>query len=115
MNTKAKGRRQDAKSKKLALEHGGVDATVSTASLGAFDIIAWGPGGIVFIQNKTNRPPDWFEQLQLMKAIVPRNAVKLILVWKDRVKFPDFYVVTDDLIQPYAEDEARRILEKTLR
>ncbi len=111
-DTKAKGRRGDEKAKQLALKHGATDSMKSTASLGAFDIIAWGAGGCMFIQNKTNKRPGSDELLGLMQATIPKESIKVMLVWVDRQKFPDFYLIERREINLVPQEEAEQIMRK---
>lgn len=113
-NTKAKGRRGDEKAKQLAIKHGATDSMKSTASLGVFDIVAWGGGGCVFIQNKTNTRPPGIEMLGMMRAVIPAGSIKAMLVWVDRQKFPDFYLIDRHEINLLTQQEAEALLESTL-
>lgn len=85
----------------------------STASLGVFDIVCWGRGGALFIQNKTNVRASGVEMLGLMRAVVPVGSIKVMLVWVDRQKFPDFYLVERKEITLLSQAEAEQLMRKT--
>jgi hypothetical protein len=114
MNTKQKGRRQDFKSIKLMEQYGSVDACISAASLGVFDVIGWGKNGSMFIQNKTNAMPPTGEMIGLVQAIVPCSAIKVLMVWKDHARFPIFYLIDSNGLHPKEKDEAVEIMRKVL-
>lgn len=115
MNTKAKGRRGDKKAIALSLAHGATDSMVSTASLGVFDIICWGKGGAMFIQNKTNTKASGTEMLGLMRATVPAGSIKAMLVWVDRQRFPDFYLVEREEINLLSQEAAEKLMRETFQ
>jgi len=91
-NTKAKGSRNELKSKAL-LESVGFDVTKSGGSLGTWDLIALGPIGGFVVQVKSNRRPGALELEAIREAQVPPNFMKLIHVWKDGSKWPECEVV----------------------
>jgi Holliday junction resolvase len=87
MNRKAKGSRNERKSKAL-LEDWGYKVCKSGGSLGEFDLIGIKKSGIMLVQCKTNRRPDNDELQRILDFEAPDNALKRVHVWIDREKNP---------------------------
>lgn len=87
MNTKAKGSRNERKSKKL-FEGAGYRCCKAGASLGAWDVIGVASNGIVLCQVKSNMWPDKAEMETLKEFPAPANARKLVHRWDDRKRDP---------------------------
>lgn len=88
MNSKAKGSRNERRSRAL-LEAAGYQVTRSGGSLGAFDLVGIGPSDVVLVQVKSNRQPGPRERHTLAAIPCPANARKLVHVWRDRQALPD--------------------------
>lgn len=84
MNTKAKGSRNERKTKEI-LERAGYSVTKSGASLGVFDLIAENPLGIRHVQVKSNRTPDPVERedMMQMRQRLPANSTVEYWVFYD--------------------------------
>ena len=83
MNTKAKGNRAEHRCMRM-LEAQGFQTTRSSASLGAWDVIAVGPDGVRLVQVKCNRRPGRVEMETLRAFKVPPSGVsKEVWVFKD--------------------------------
>lgn len=87
MNTKAKGSRNERKTKHL-LESIGYSCCKAGASLGAWDIIASHPTHIRFIQVKSNRRPCKLEMETMTNFRNPPGSSKELWVWMDGEKMP---------------------------
>ena len=83
MNTKAKGNRAEHRCMRM-LEAQGFQTTRSSASLGAWDVIAVGLDGVRLVQVKCNRRPGRAEMETLRAFKVPPSGVsKEVWVFKD--------------------------------
>ena len=88
MNTAAKGRRNEHRSRDL-LTAAGYIVTRAAASKGAFDLVAIGADDVLLVQVKANRWPGR-EELAAMQAIpVPPNCRRVVHRWRDRCALPD--------------------------
>lgn len=92
MNPKAKGSRNERKSRDL-LTALGYNVTKSGGSLGQWDLIGIGTTDAVLVQVKSNRPPCPAEREALELFPCPQNFRKLIHVWKDYARQPQVQVV----------------------
>lgn len=92
MNTKAKGNRNEHRSRAI-LEAAGYAVTRAAASLGVFDLIGVGPTDIVLCQVKTRDWPGSAEMAGMKAFPAPPNARKLIHRWRDGQREPDVKVV----------------------
>lgn len=90
MNTSAKGRRLEHKSRDL-LELDGYAVMRSAGSHGAFDLAGFSTAGTVLVQVKANRLPSPAEVAELSAFPVPANCLKQIHRWRDRVAVPDIF------------------------
>lgn len=88
MNTKAKGARNERRSRQL-LEAEGYACTRAAASLGVFDIIGIGGRDVVLVQVKSNAWPGTVEVEAMQEFPAPANARKLVHRWRDRQGTPD--------------------------
>ena len=88
MNAKAKGNRNEHRSMAI-LRAAGYSCTRSAASLGPFDIVGIGSGGVVLVQVKTRDWPGAAEIEALKLLPVPANCRKLVHRWRDRRRLPD--------------------------
>ena len=88
MNTKAKGSRNERKSKAL-LESAGYSVTKAGASLGVWDLIGIGSTDFVLVQTKSNDWPGSVEMETLKNFICPPNCRRLVHRWRDRKRMPD--------------------------
>ena len=87
MNTAAKGRRAEHRSRQM-LEAAGYVVFRSAASKGAFDLIAVGPTDFALVQCKTNRGPSPAEREALQLFPCPPNCKRILHVWHDRQRAP---------------------------
>jgi hypothetical protein len=87
VNAKAKGTRNEHRSKRL-LEASGYCVTRAAGSLGAWDLIAVSATDFALIQVKSNRPPSPAEREALALFPCPQNCKRLIHVWVDRQRVP---------------------------
>jgi len=88
MNTKAKGNRNEYKSRDLLISLG-YRVTRAAGSMGEWDLVGISSVDIVLIQCKSNRKPPAHE-IEAMKLFPsPSNARKLIHIWHDRQKMPE--------------------------
>jgi uncharacterized protein with GYD domain len=88
VNTKAKGSRNERRSRAL-LESAGYVVTRAAASLGAWDLVAIGATDVVLVQVKSNAWPSTVEMEMLRAFPTPPNARKLLHRWRDRERQPD--------------------------
>jgi Holliday junction resolvase len=88
MNCKAKGARQELRSKAI-LEAAGYAVTKAGASLGVFDLIGISPTDIVLVQVKSNAWPRKEEMENITLFRCPGNCRKLLHRWRDRKRLPD--------------------------
>ncbi len=96
MKTKAKGNRNERKTRKY-LEARGYYTTRSAGSFGAFDIIAIPreEGPTKLIQVKSNRRPGKREMRTIERFEVPYYVVKEVWIWEDYVREPIIIDCTD--------------------
>lgn len=87
MKTKAKGNRREHRCMHL-LESQGYSCTRSSASLGAWDVIAIRKDGVRLIQVKSNRWPRSPEMAQLEEFEAPPGVTKEIWRYDDRKRNP---------------------------
>lgn len=92
MNAKAKGTRNEHRSKAL-LEAAGYAVTRSGASLGAWDLIGVSATDVVLVQVKSNAWPGTAEMETLAGFQVPPNCKRLVHRWRDRQRMPDVRAV----------------------
>ena len=92
MNTAAKGRRNEHRSRRL-LEAAGYDVIRAAASKGVWDLVGIGEDDVVLVQCKSNEWPrsDEMERLRAFRA--PPLCRKIIHRWRDRRGKPDVRVV----------------------
>ena len=88
MNAKAKGTRNERRSKAL-LEASGYSVCRAAASLGAWDLVAIGSTDVVLCQVKTRDWPGAAEMETLQAFAAPPNCRKLVHRWRDRQRVPD--------------------------
>jgi hypothetical protein len=88
VNTKAKGNRQERRSRDL-FEAAGYSVTKAGGSLGVFDLIAISRTDVALVQVKSNRWPDAVEMEAIRTFPCPPNARKLVHRWRDRARQPD--------------------------
>lgn len=88
MNTAAKGRRLEHRSRRL-LEAAGYAVVRAAGSLGTWDLVGLSPAGVALVQVKANRPPSPADLEGLRDFPAPPNTVKLVHVWRDRQRAPD--------------------------
>lgn len=88
MNTKAKGSRNERRSRDL-LEATGYAVTRAAASLGCWDLVAIGSADLVLVQVKTRDWPGSAEMETLRAFPAPPIARKLLHRWRDRQRLPD--------------------------
>jgi Holliday junction resolvase len=88
MNTAAKGRRNEHRSKAI-LEAAGYAVTRAAASLGVFDLVGIGSTDVVLVQVKTRDWPGATEVEAIKLFPCPPNARKIIHRWRDRQRLPD--------------------------
>jgi hypothetical protein len=88
MNAKAKGTRNEHRSKAL-LEAAGYAVTRAAGSLGAWDLVGIGPTDVVLLQVKTRDWPGTAEMEALQAFAVPPNCKRLVHRWRDRQRAPD--------------------------
>lgn len=87
MNTKAKGGRNERKSKKV-FEAAGYQCVKAGGSLGVWDLIGVSSDGIVLCQVKSNAWPDAAEMEAMKLFPAPLNARKLVHSWHDYERQP---------------------------
>lgn len=88
MNTSAKGRRNEYRSRRW-LEAHGFHVVRAAASKGLFDLVAIGASCIELIQCKSNALPSPAERQAMLALAVPGNCRKRIHIWRDRQRAPD--------------------------
>lgn len=86
-NTKAKGSRNERKSRDL-LESVGCSVVKAGGSLGAWDLVGVSPIGGYLVQVKSNRRPGSVELESMREFKAPPGFLKLLHVWKDRERNP---------------------------
>ena len=87
MNTKAKGSRRERQAKRI-LENAGYRVTKSSNSLGLYDLVAISQSGIRLIQVKSNFISKAEKELIKEDANTPKDAVKEVWIFKDRIRKP---------------------------
>lgn len=88
MNTKAKGSRNERRSRDLFRQQG-YSVTKAGASLGEWDLICIGPTDFILCQVKTNQWPSKEETQREIDFICPQNVKKIVHRWRDRQENPD--------------------------
>lgn len=88
MNAKAKGTRNEHRSKAL-LEAAGYAVCRAAASLGAWDLVGIGSADVVLVQVKTRDWPGTAEMETLRAFAVPPNCRRMVHRWRDRQRAPD--------------------------
>lgn len=88
MNAKAKGTRNEHRSRRL-LEAAGYSVCRAAASLGVWDLVGIGSADVVLVQVKTNAWPGTVERETLAGFRCPANCRRLIHRWRDRKRIPD--------------------------
>lgn len=89
VSAKAKGTRNEHRSRRL-LEAHGYRVTRAAGSMGEWDLIGMSATGVVLVQVKTDRLPSPAERQVMQDFPAPPNAVKTIHVWKPRRAAPAF-------------------------
>jgi hypothetical protein len=87
MNTSAKGRRNEYRSRAL-LESLGYQVLRSAASKGAWDLVALSTSDVVLVQCRSNRAPTPAEREVLAAFPCPSNCRKLLHTWRDHQRAP---------------------------
>ena len=93
MNTKAKGSRNERRSRDWYKSHG-YSVIKSGASLGEFDLVAINIMNFVLIQVKTNGWPGTKEMERIKNFKCPVNCQKIIHRWDDGYTIPQIREVT---------------------
>ncbi|MBI3109295.1 MAG: hypothetical protein HYY95_27605 [Candidatus Rokubacteria bacterium] len=88
MNTSAKGRRLEHRSREV-LEAAGFTVVRAAASKGDFDLVGYSAAGWCLVQVKATRPPGPMERRALAAAPRPPACARLIHVWKPRARLPE--------------------------
>ncbi len=88
MNTKAKGTRNEHRSKAI-FEAAGYAVCRAAASLGVWDLIAVSGTDLVLCQARTRDWPGAAELETLRDFPAPANCRKLVHRWRDRQRLPD--------------------------
>lgn len=88
MNCKAKGSRAEYKSIRL-LEKEGYKCIRAAASLGVFDIAAFGLFDVILVQVKSNDWPGSEEMERIRQFPTPPGVRRIIHRWRDRQPMPD--------------------------
>jgi len=88
MNTSAKGRRNEHRSRDL-LEAAGYRVTRAAGSLGAWDLVGISATDIVLCQVKTRDWPSRAEMEALEGFTCPSCCRRLVHRWRDRQRLPD--------------------------
>ncbi|MBI2878930.1 MAG: hypothetical protein HYY19_04320 [Candidatus Rokubacteria bacterium] len=88
VNTSAKGRRLEHRSRQL-LEAAGYTVLRAAASKGDLDLVGYSAAGWCLVQVKATRPPGPMERRALAEAPCPPACTRLIHVWKPRARLPD--------------------------
>lgn len=88
MNTSAKGRRNEYRSKRL-LEAMGYVVVRAAASRGVFDLWGISRTEIILCQVKSGQWPNEVEIEDIRQFPVPANARKVVHRWLGRRRFPD--------------------------
>ena len=83
MNTKAKGSRNEYKSRDILIACG-YSVCKAGGSLGEWDLVGVSPGGVALCQVKSNGWPGSVEMETLENFRGPPNCVKLVHRWDDR-------------------------------
>ena len=93
MKSKAKGSRNERKTRRL-LEERGFTVVRAGASLGPFDLVAFSRDGLVLAQIKTNRGPGRAEK-EGLRAFhnLPHGARKEVWIFRDRCRDPQIEVI----------------------
>lgn len=92
MNTKAKGNRNERRTRDYYLERG-YTVIKAGGSFGLFDLIAWNDTNIHYIQVKSSVWAAPAERKAMLKNIIPPNGVKVIHRWRNRVMDPDVWII----------------------
>jgi len=92
MNTKAKGTRNEHRSKAL-LEADGYAVCRAAASLGVWDLVGVSAVDVMLVQVKTRDWPGSVEMATLTAFPVPPSCRKLVHRWRDRQRVPDVRVL----------------------
>lgn len=88
MNAKAKGTRNEHRSRRL-LEAAGYRVTRAAASLGEWDLVGVSSTDVVLVQVKTRDWPGTIEMEALRSFPCPPGCRRLVHRWRDRQRTPD--------------------------
>lgn len=88
MNAKAKGTRNEHRSRRL-LEAAGYRVTRAAASLGEWDLVGVSSTDVVLVQVKTRDWPGSIEMESLRGFPCPPGCRRLVHRWRDRQRTPD--------------------------
>lgn len=88
MNTAAKGRRIEHRSRRL-LEAAGYAVIRAAASKGAWDLVGVSSTDVVLCQVKSNNWPGSLEMETLTLFPCPPNCRRLVHRWRDNARQPD--------------------------
>lgn len=88
MNAKAKGTRNEHRSRRL-LEAAGYAVCRAAASLGVWDLIGVSATDVVLVQVKTRDWPGSVEMETLTGFRCPANCRRILHRWRDRQRVPD--------------------------
>lgn len=93
MKAKAKGARNERRARAL-LESSGYTVIRAGASVGLFDLVAFGRNGIALVQVKSNRGPGAAERARLAAFDnLPFGASKQVWTFRDRCTDPQIEVI----------------------
>lgn len=107
MNTAAKGRRAEYKSRKL-FEALGYRVIRAAASKGTFDLACFGKTDVKLIQVKCGNKPSKKEFKAMQDFPQGPFVVKLVHIWHARAKEPEVHYIN-------AHNEAELVLNKQFR
>jgi len=88
MNKKAKGNRNERRSRNL-YKAAGYTVIKAGASLGAFDLVAWNSKEIHYIQVKTRDWPGKEEKANMLKVVIPFNGKRFMHRYRKGISKPD--------------------------
>lgn len=87
-NPKAKGSRNERRTRDYYLERGATHVIKAAGSLGMLDLVAFKDDECLLIQVKSNRPPSRKEMETLRTLVPPPYCRKYLVVWKDYQREP---------------------------
>jgi len=113
MNRKAKGARNERRSRKM-LENLGYKCMKAGGSLGVWDLIGINRDRAVLVQVKTGAWPGTEEMIRIMDFECPDQFIKILHKWMPRKRMPEVKVITKIQDGSKSSKDGSKLAERVL-